>query len=86
MTGTGKNKYFQLIPEKVYQNLPAIDDTIGSMIKGYSADCLKEVISIVATHTRKDVVATQLQMTYIKELVPQGDKYLRCLIDRKSVV
>ena len=77
---TGK-KYYQLIPEKVFQNLNTIEDLLRPGIKGYSIDNLKEVISIVSCHVRKEGEPAQLQITYIKKLVPQGDKYLSGLID-----
>ncbi|MDP3443803.1 MAG: hypothetical protein Q8T08_13165, partial [Ignavibacteria bacterium] len=81
MQPTGNKKYFQLIPEKVLRNFTTIEDLIKPEIKGYSSDNLKEVISIVACHTRKDMGSSQLQMTYIRKLVVHGDKYLLALID-----
>jgi hypothetical protein len=75
------NKYYQLIPEKVFQNLPTISDLLGPEIKGYSIDNLKEIISIIACHIRKDEDCTPLKITYIRKLVPQGDRYLLGLID-----
>ncbi|MDD2307715.1 MAG: hypothetical protein PHP53_23635 [Prolixibacteraceae bacterium] len=77
---TGEHKYYQLIPEKVLQNFTTIEDLIRPKIKGYSTDNLKEIISIVACHTRKDKGSSQLQMTYIRKLVVHGDKYLLALI------
>jgi hypothetical protein len=71
--------YYQLIPEKVNALLWALEQLID--IQGYDRDNLKEVISLVALHVRKDGEATPLKMTYIKRLVPQGDKYLAALID-----
>jgi len=73
--------YYQLIPAKVKEALPTIEGIISPEIKGYCRDNLKEVISIVACHVRKDEEATPLKMNYIKMLVPQGDKYLMSLID-----
>jgi len=73
--------YYQLIPEKIKEALPTIEGIIAPEIKGYSRDCLKEVISIVACHLRKDEEATPLKMAYIKKLVPQGDRYLAALMD-----
>ena len=49
-------------------------------IKGFSEDNLKEVISIVVCHIRKDEICAPLKMEYIKKLVPQGDRYLMQLI------
>ena len=74
-------KYYQLVPEKVFQELFLIEDLIKPRIKGYSRDNLKEVISIVACHIRRGESSTPLKMIYIKKLVPQGDKYLSGLID-----
>jgi len=75
------NRYFQLIPDIVYQNLNTIENILRPGIKGFSSDNLKEVISIVACHVRKEDESAQLQITYIKKLVPQGDRYLSGLID-----
>lgn len=76
-----KKKYYQLIPENVINIIPDLSELLMPEIKGYSEDCLKEVISIVASHTRKDENCTPLKMTFIKKIVPQGDKYLTALID-----
>jgi hypothetical protein len=76
----GKHKYYQLIPEKVLQMFSTIEDLLRPEIKGYSTDNLKEIISIVACHTRKDKGSSQLQMAYIRRLVVHGDKYLLTLI------
>ena len=76
-----KVKYYQLIPEKIYQDLITIEDYIRPKIKGYLADNMKEVISIIACNIHKNDNYTSLKMIYIKKLVPQGDKYLMALID-----
>ena len=73
--------YYQLMPSKVKDSLHVIESLIRPEIPGYCRDYLKEVISIVACHVRKDDEATPLKMSYIKKLVPQGDKYLTALID-----
>lgn len=80
MRTTGKYEYFQLIPEKVISNISGIEGIIQPKIKGYCSDNLLEIISIVARQTRKNGEPAQLQATYIKKLVPQGDKYLKELI------
>lgn len=82
---TGSNKYFQLIPMKINQNITVIEDLLRPEIKGYSTDNLKEVISIVASQTRKGGHAAQLQIAYIKKLVPQGDRYLHELINLQII-
>jgi len=76
-----KSTYHQLIPEKIYRYFSVIEDLLRPEIKGFSSDNLKEIISIVAYHIRKNEGSAQLQMTYIKKLVPQGDRYLNGLID-----
>src|SRR5450759_2021315 len=77
---TGK-KYYQLLPEKVNQELDTIGDLIKPTIKGYSTDCLKEIISIVASHIQKSKGTAPLKMEYLKKLVQQGDLYLKGLIN-----
>jgi hypothetical protein len=72
--------YYQLIPEKVFQSISVIEDLLRPDIKGFSTDNLKEIISIVACHVRKEGDPAQLQINYIKRLVPQGDRYLLLLI------
>lgn len=76
------NKYYsQLIPEKVFKELDSICQVIEPNIKGFNTDCLCEVISVIACHTRKDNEPTPLRINYIKKLVPQGDKYLRAIME-----
>ncbi len=77
---TGKI-YYQLIPEKVLQNLSVISNLIEPEIKGFSIDNLKEIISIIACHIRKDENCTPLKMEYVRKLVPCGDSYILKLID-----
>ena len=74
-------KYKQLIPERINRELPEIIKELTSRIKGFSVDNLKQIISILACRTRKDEEAAPLKMEYIKQQVPQGDKYLHGLID-----
>ncbi|MCJ7449520.1 MAG: hypothetical protein MUO72_17730 [Bacteroidales bacterium] len=80
-------KSIQLIPEKVYSELPTISELIKPTIKGFSEDNLREIISIVACHVRKDEDdgPAPLSMTHIKRLVPQGDMYLTGLIDLEVI-
>jgi hypothetical protein len=77
--------YYQLIPEKVVQEFDIINDLLRPKIKGFSADFLKEVISIIACHIQyKDEdkePAAPLKMVYLKKLVPQADRYMKGLID-----
>lgn len=76
-----RHRYYQLIPEKVLQDLPVIESLLRPEIKGFSPDYLREIISIVACHIQKDSEETPLKMTFIKKIVPQGDKYLKGLIE-----
>lgn len=77
----GKPKYFQLVPEKVWHEFPIIESLLMQEIKGYSSDNLKEIISIVASHNRKDKGLSHLKMAYIRKLVAHGERYLLALID-----
>lgn len=82
MQPIGNKKYFQLIPAKVYQNLKDISALLEPEIKGYSIDNLKEIISIVACHIRKDDKEDPpLKMTYIRRIIPYGERYLSGLVD-----
>lgn len=79
-------KYYQLMPEKIFNEFSSIEDLIKPNIKGYCSDYLKEVISIVASSTRKNINSSQLQITYLRKLVPQGDSYLKKLIDLNIIL
>ena len=76
-----QKKYYQVIPEKINLALPEIESLIKPAVSGYSTNKLKEVISIVACHVRKDEASTPLSIEYIRKLVPKGEKYLLSLID-----
>ena len=89
-----QKKYFQLIPERILEALPAIEGVIKAEIKGYQRDYLLEVISILSRHIRKEENMksplrgehiTPLKKAYIKKLVPQGDKYLNQLVQLNIV-
>jgi len=79
-------KYYQLIPAKVFYRLDSIEDSLKPEIKGFCPDNLKEVLSIISCHVQKSDGTATLKMEYIKKLVPQGDKYLKGLIDLKIVI
>lgn len=78
--------YYQLIPEKIYENLDVIVTMIKPVINGFSSDCLKEIISIIACHVQKSDACAPLKIEYLKKLVPQGDKYLHGLIDNRIIL
>jgi len=79
-------KYYQLIPEKVYKNLSDIEDLIRPEIKGYSEDYLKEVISIIACHVRKDDKEDPpLRNEYLRRMVPYAERYLNGLIELEII-
>jgi hypothetical protein len=61
--------------------MQVIEELLKPEIKGFSPDCLKEVISILSCHIREEDGSAPLLMEYIKKLVPQGDKYLSGLIE-----
>lgn len=79
-------KYYQLIPEKIFQNLNTIEDLLSPGIKGFSIDNLKEIISIVACHVRKDDKEdSPLRAEYLRRLVPYAEKYLNGLIELEII-
>lgn len=73
--------YTQMIPINISNELSDIEQAIRPNIKGYQKVNLLQIISIVAWHIRKDEGVARLQMEYLKDQVPQGDKYLYNLID-----
>jgi hypothetical protein len=75
------NRYYQIIPENILQNINVVNDLLRPLIKGYSPENLKEIVSIVAIHALKENIPAPLRMLLIKKLVPQGDKYLKGLVD-----
>jgi hypothetical protein len=75
------SKYYQLIPERVNAEMAIIESIIRPDIKSYSGDYLREVISIVACHVRKDNEDAPLRSTYIRRIVPYAERYLDALID-----
>ena len=76
-----QRKYYQLIPQKILQKLATIEALIEPKIDNYSTDNLKEVISIVACHTRKENEEIPLKMYYFRCLVPAGDLYVKHLTE-----
>jgi len=79
-------KYYQILPEKIYYEISTISELIRPIIKGFSEDNLKEVISIIACHIRRDNGPTPLSMAYINKLVPQGQFYLTGLMNLEVVL
>jgi len=55
------------------------------LIKGFSVDNLKQVVSIIASHIQKSNTWAPLKMIYIKKLVPQGDRYIKKLIELEII-
>jgi hypothetical protein len=79
---TRNGTYYQLIPEKVFNELKYIESLLSDDIKGFSIDNLKEVISIIACHVRKDENEdTPLRSEYLRRLVPYAERYLNGLMD-----
>lgn len=78
--------YYQIMPAKVFYRLDSIEDSLRSKIKGFCPDNLKEVLSIISCHVQKSDGTAPLKIEYIKKLVPQGDRYLKELIDLKIVI
>ena len=77
----GNTKYYQVLPEKVINDLPVISELLAPTIKGFNVDCMKEIISLIAIHVQKKSGSAPLKMVYLKKLVPQADKYINGLIE-----
>jgi hypothetical protein len=74
-------KYYQILPIKIKQDLKIIADLIEPEIKGFSVDNLTQIFSIISTHVQKSDGWAPLKMLYIKKIVPQGNRYMKQLID-----
>jgi hypothetical protein len=81
-----QKKYYQLIPQKILRKLAVIEALIEPLIDNYSTDNLKEVISIVACHTRKDNDEIPLKMYYFRMLVASGDLYMKHLCEQGIIL
>lgn len=81
-----QKKYYQLIPEKVLNDIPAIEAKVKPRIAGFQLDYLLEAVSIVACHFRKDEEPTPLKMAYIKKIVPGGDQYMKALLEAEVIL
>ncbi len=85
VTKSNKKTYIQQIPEKVNDIFPEIVELLKAEIEGFTEEKLREVISIVACHVRRDKdnnnIETPIKAEYIRKYVPRGDKYLKGLID-----
>lgn len=66
--------------------LSVIEAEIEPHIDSYNSDCLKEVISIVACHTRRDNEEIPLKMEYFRALVPSGDLYMKHLCQQGVIL
>lgn len=84
------NTYFQLIPEKVLDILQDICGLLKPEIKGFSIDYLKEIISTIACHVRREdednalkdeEKDSPLKMEYLRRLVPYAERYINGLIE-----
>ena len=75
-------KYYLLIPQTVKDNWDGIEEFVRSKnIKAYNEDYLKEIISIIALHTRKDDNTAKLNVKYLRRFVPSAEQYLKALIE-----
>lgn len=78
---TGKKPYIQLIPTKIYDILPDLSELMND-IPGFHIDRLKQIVSTISVHIRKDENNTApLMMNYLNKAVPQADKYVNNLLD-----
>lgn len=76
-----RDKYFQVIPEKILNELPAISALLSNKIFYYNEDYLKEIISLIAIHVQNKDEAAPLKMKFLEKIVPKADKYIKHLIE-----
>jgi hypothetical protein len=76
-----KNYHIQ-IPEKIIKILPTWE--ASPPFKGFSIDNMRLIISIIATHQRKDDrenIYSQLKMEYLRNMVRAAEQYIFLLIE-----
>ena len=79
------NRYYQILPEKVYNELNTISDLVKPEVKGFNLDYFKEIISIIACHVRRDSGDPPLKNSYLRRLVPFAERYLKALINLEII-
>jgi len=78
--------YHIQIPEKVAEILPTWEGS--PPFKGFDIDNLKLIISIIATHQRKDDygnIYAQLKMEFLRNIIWNADKYVNLLIEANII-
>lgn len=80
-----KRRYYFLIPENLFDMLDVIDHKLSKEIKGYDPVNTCQIISILCCHLQKSNGKAPLKIEYLKKLVPQGDRYLKGLMDLEIV-
>jgi hypothetical protein len=75
------NKYFYCIPEKVMESMPDIESLAAMEVPHFNPSYLKELITLIALHQRKDEGEAKLKAKYLNRLIPHYQSYLRFLID-----
>ena len=76
----GGRTYYQLVPVKVLNELPELCELLND-ISGFRESYLKQILSVVAFSIQKEGEAAPLKMAYLKKVIPQGDQYIKALLD-----
>lgn len=71
---------YYIIPKNVLNILPEIEQA-PPRITGFRISFLKEIISIIAFHVRRDEGDTPLKMEYLCKIIPKANQYIKYLID-----
>jgi hypothetical protein len=74
-------KYFQIIPEQILEELPAVNELLSEKIPHFKEEYLKEVITIIAVHVKNKDEAAPLKMAFLRKIVPGADRYVKGLME-----
>jgi hypothetical protein len=78
-----KNGYYQLIPEKLIEKLAEIQQNPPKII-GFRISYMKQIIHLICLKKRNDGFS-HLKMSYLKELIPNAERYIRYLLDENII-
>ncbi len=75
-----ESKYYYCIPEKVMEALPDLLSLAKEEIPHFKISYLKEILTLIALHQRKDQGQANLKAAYLNKLIPAYQNYLKFLI------
>jgi hypothetical protein len=78
-----KHGFYQLIPEKLIEKLEEIQQYPPKII-GFRISYMKQIVHLICTKKRNDGYS-HLKMSYLKELIPGAEQYVRYLLNQNII-